>query len=148
LEPFVDTIVVCTLTALTLLATGVWANPNGLEGSELTAAAFATLYGNWGSGIVTLTVVLFAFSTIISWSYYGEQGAFFIFGEKSQKPYRYIFIGFIIVGAMWKLAPVLNLSDALFGLLAFPNLLANILLTKKLRSEVKLYEADLKEGRI
>jgi len=148
LGPFIDTIVVCTLTALVMLLTGVWANTGGLEGSELTAKAFSTLYGPAGSYMVTLAVVLFAFSTIISWSYYGEQGATFLFGEKSIKIYRVIFICFIFIGAIAKLKMVLDLSDAVFGLLAIPNLLANVLLSKKLKLELKQYESDLRTGKI
>jgi len=142
LGPFIDTIVVCTLTALVLISTGVWARTNGLAGSELTAAAFATVYGEAGSWLVTLTVVLFAFSTIISWSYYGEQGMVFLAGKGAVPFYRYIYIGFIVVGAIWKFGPVLNLSDALFGLLAIPNLIANFMLTGSLKRELKGYEAS------
>ncbi len=143
LGPFIDTIVVCTLTALVLTSTGVWARTNGLAGSELTAAAFATVYGEAGSWLVTLTVVLFAFSTIISWSYYGEQGMVFLVGKGGVPFYRYIYICFIMVGAIYEFTPVLNLSDALFGLLAIPNLIANFILTGSLKRELKGYEASL-----
>ncbi|MCB9091820.1 MAG: sodium:alanine symporter family protein [Halobacteriovoraceae bacterium] len=143
LGPFIDTIVVCSITALALLVTGVWTQ-GGIEGSEMTAVAFETLYGPLGRYIITLTVVLFAFSTIISWSYYGEQGAVFLWGEKAIVPYRLVFISFILIGSVLKLDVVLNFSDAVFGLLAIPNLLANILLTKKLKVELKGYEASMK----
>ena len=89
-------------------------------------------------------MILFAFSTIISWSYYGEQGAVFLFGEKSLIPYRYVYICFIVVGAVWKLAPVLNLSDAFFALLVIPNLIANFMLSGRLKKELKIYEADIR----
>jgi len=148
LEPFIDTIVVCTLTALVLLITGAWANGGGLQGSELTAFAFATVYGPLGKILVTLTVVLFAFSTIISWSYYGEQGMVFLFGIKSITPYRYVFTVIVLIGAVVKLSFVLNFSDAVFGLMAIPNLFANIMLTPKLKKELKQYETDLKAGRV
>ncbi len=142
LEPFIDTIVVCTITALVILITGTWSAGTGLQGSELTAHAFGTLYGDWGSWLVTATVVMFAFSTIISWSYYGEQGTVFLFGEKAIPYYRVVFLAFTFIGAIWKLGPVLNFSDAVFGLLAIPNIIANLLLTPKLRQEVKKYEED------
>ncbi len=148
LGPYIDTIVVCTVTALVILLTGMWSNTGGLEGSDLTAAAFETLYGPLGGWTVTITVVLFAFSTIISWSYYGEKAAVFLFGRKSVTPYRMIFLCFILIGAILKLETVLNFSDAVFGLLAIPNLLANVLLIPRLKTELKEYETDLASGKI
>lgn len=148
LGPYIDTLIVCTVTALALLITGVWSNANGLEGSDLTAAAFETLYGPLGGWTVTLTVVLFAFSTIISWSYYGEKASVYLFGRKSVTPYRMVFLCFILLGAILKLETVLNLSDAVFGLLAIPNLLANVMLIPKLKTSLKEYETDLASGKI
>ncbi len=147
LGPFIDTIVVCTMTAVVLLITNVWTN-NSVSGSDMTSLAFETLYGTMGQWTVTLIVILFAFSTIVSWSYYGEQGIVFLFGEKAIIIYRYLFIVFIVIGSMLELKVVLNLSDATFGLLAIPNLLANVLLSKKLKAELKIYEADLAAGKI
>jgi len=149
LEPFIDTIVVCTMTALVMLITGVWnVGPGGPEGAALTAVAFETLYGSLGGYVVMLAIILFAFSTMISWSYYGEQGMTFLFGERSVMPFRYVFIVFIFIGAVWTLTPVLNVSDSVFALLAIPNLLANIFLRKKLRQESAAYHADLKAGKL
>jgi AGCS family alanine or glycine:cation symporter len=88
LEPFIDTIVVCTITAIALLLTGAWHAEGVPAGSEMTAYAFETVMGPAGRWIVTSTVTLFAFSTIISWEYYGEQGVTFILGEKYIKAYR------------------------------------------------------------
>lgn len=139
LEPFIDTIIVCTLTAMTILITNVWINPD-IAGSEMTAAAFETVLGPTGRFIVTLTVTLFAFSTMISWSYYGEQGVTFIFGEKAITAYRYIFVGFIFLGAIMQLTVVLNLSDAFYGLLAIPNLIACYYLLPKLKELVDKYD--------
>jgi AGCS family alanine or glycine:cation symporter len=147
LEPFIDTIVVCSITALALLATGVWANGTA-TGSELTAQAFEMVMGSSGRWIVTATVTLFAFSTIISWSYYGEQGVTYIFGEKWIPVYRYIFIGFIFVGAVAQLNIVLNLSDAVYGLLAVPNMIACYMLLPKVKAELTEYTAKLKSGEI
>ncbi len=143
LGPFIDTLVVCTMTALVLLSTGVWSNTAGTEGSDLTALAFSTLYGGAGTYIIMIVVVLFAFSTIIAWSYYGEQGVTYLWGEKYIPYYRYIFLAFIMVGAVLKLDIVLNLSDAVFGLLAIPNLIANIMLSKDLKKKLKAYEANM-----
>ena len=143
LEPFIDTIVICTITALALLSTGAWTQA-GIEGSELTAWAFESVYGPWGRGIVALTVTLFAFSTIISWSYYGEQGVTFVFGEKYIPFYRYVFIAFIFLGAIAQLNLVLNISDAVYGLLAIPNLIGTYLLLGKAKASLKEYSATIK----
>lgn len=142
LEPFIDTIVVCTITAVALLLTGVWSMPDVGVGAEMTAAAFESAMGPLGRWIVTLTVTLFAFSTIISWSYYGEQGVVFVFGQKWIPTFRYIFIFFIFVGAIFPLTVVLNLSDAFYGLLAIPNLFACYMLLPK----VKLMLQEFKQS--
>ena len=147
LEPFIDTIVVCTITALALLLTGVWSQA-GIAGSEMTAVAFESTMGPIGRWIVTLTVTLFAFSTIISWSYYGEQGITFVFGEKWIPVYRYVFIVFIFIGAIAQLSIVLNVSDAVYGLLALPNILACYMLLPKVKEALKDYSAKLKSGEI
>jgi len=138
LEPFIDTIIICTITALALLMTGAWSQ-TGIEGSEMTAWAFESVYGVFGRGIVTLTVTLFAFSTIVSWSYYGEQGVTFIFGEKCIPYYRYVFVVFIFMGAIAKLNLVLNVSDAVYGLLAIPNLIGTYFLLSKAKESLKEY---------
>lgn len=143
LEPFIDTIVICSITALALLATGAW-HQSGIAGSEMTAWAFENVYGVWGRGIVTLTVTLFAFSTIISWSYYGEQGVTFVFGEKYIPAYRYMFIGFIFLGAIAQLNLVINISDAVYGLLAIPNLIATFFLVRKVKEDLNDYKKTMK----
>ena len=140
LEPFIDTIVVCTITALALILTNSWHTP-GLQGSDMTAHAFESVLGPIGRYIVTLTVTLFAFSTMISWSYYGEQGVSFIFGRKYIPYYRMIFIGVIFMGAITQLSIVLNLSDALYGMLAIPNIFACYMLLPKVKEALKNYRA-------
>lgn len=147
LEPFIDTILVCTITALALLLTETWLLP-GIAGSEMTAVAFESAMGPTGRWIVTTTVTLFAFSTMISWSYYGEQGVTFIFGDKFIPLYRYIFIGFIFLGAIAKLGVVLNLSDAFYGLLAIPNIFACYMLLPKVKSALQEYDAKRKSGEL
>lgn len=147
LEPFVDTIVVCTITALALLITDAWMEP-GVEGAEMTARAFALGMGPAGRWIVTTVVTLFAFSTLISWSYYGEQGVTFIFGEGAIKPYRVVFVVFIFLGAIAKLQTVLNISDGVYGLLAIPNMVACFLLMPKVREQLTNYKKKLKSGEI
>ena len=148
LEPFIDTIVVCTITAIALLLTGAWQAEGMAGGSEMTAYAFETVMGPAGRWIVTATVTLFAFSTIISWEYYGEQGVTFVFGEKWIKTYRYIFIVFIFIGSIAHLNIVLNISDAVYGLLALPNMMACWMLLPKVKEMLTEYSAKLKSGEI
>lgn len=148
LEPFIDTIVVCSITAIALLLTGAWSAEGVPAGSEMTAYAFESVMGPAGRWIVTLTVTLFAFSTLISWSYYGEQGITFIFGEKYIPTYRYIFIIFIFIGAIAQLNIVLNISDAVYGLLALPNIMACYLLLPKVKLALTDYKNKLANGEI
>lgn len=147
LEPFIDTIIVCTITALAVLITNVWSAP-GITGSEMTAVAFEQVMGPTGRGIVTLTVTLFAFSTILSWSYYGEQGVTYVFGSKHIPKYRYVFLLFIFFGAILKLDIVLNISDGVYGLLALPNIMACYLLLPKVKKELTRYKERLKSGEV
>jgi AGCS family alanine or glycine:cation symporter len=148
LEPFIDTIVVCTITAIALLLTGAWNVEGVAAGSEMTAYAFESAMGPAGRWIVTATVTLFAFSTIISWEYYGEQGITFVFGEKWIPLYRYVFIAFIFIGAIAQLNIVLNISDAVYGLLALPNMLACYILLPKVKVMLNEYKVKLKNGEI
>lgn len=140
LEPFIDTIIVCSITAFALLLTNSWTLP-GLEGSDLTAHAFASVMGPSGRYIVTSAVSLFAFSTMISWSYYGEQGVTFIFGKRFIPLYRFIFLIMIFIGSVIKMNVVLNLSDAFYGMLALPNLIACYFLLPKVKKALKEYRA-------
>ena len=114
----------------------------------MTATAFESVMGPTGRWIVTATVTLFAFSTMISWSYYGEQGVTFIVGSKWIPVYRWIFIGFIFVGAIAQLNIVLNLSDAVYGLLALPNLMACYMLFPRVKEMLNEYEMKRKNGLI
>jgi AGCS family alanine or glycine:cation symporter len=109
-QTFIDTLIVCTMTGLVLILTGVWSN--GQNGAELTTTAFATGMPG-GAYIVTLGLVLFAYSTILGWCYYGEKSIEYLFGVKSVLPYRVVFIIFVGVGAVAKLSLVWNISDTL-----------------------------------
>jgi AGCS family alanine or glycine:cation symporter len=117
-------------------------NPDAGVGSEMTAVAFESVMGPWGRWIVTLTVTLFAFSTMISWSYYGEQGVTFIFGEFWIPLYRYVFIIFIFIGSIFPVTLVINISDAFYGLLAIPNLIACYLLLPKVKELMLDYQKN------
>jgi len=147
LEPFIDTIVVCTITALAILSSDVWMTSSA-SGVDLTAAAFTTAMGPIGAWIVTITVTMFAFSTLISWSYYGEQGVTFIFGEKGIFTYKLIFCVFVFLGAIANLPVVLNISDGVYGLLAIPNMIACFMLLPKVKEMLSDYKKQLKSGEI
>ena len=135
-QTFIDTIVVCTMTGLVLILTGTWSN--GQTGAELTTTAFqAGMPG--GAYIVTIGIILFAYSTILGWCYYGEKSIEYLFGVKSILPYRVVFVLFIGVGAVAKLSLVWNISDTLNGLMAIPNLIGLIMLTPVVVSETKKY---------
>ncbi len=119
-EVFADTIVICSITALAIVASGVW--ESGLTGANLTTAAFeASLPG--GGYIVSIGIVLFAFSTIVGWEYYGERCAEYLFGPKANMIYRILWIPFVLIGAIGGLEFVWSLADTLNGLMAIPNLI-------------------------
>ncbi len=144
---FLDTLVVCSFTAMVLAATGVW--ESGATGVALTIQAFsAGLPGDWGKWIVTVSVVNFAFSTILGWSYYGEKCVEFIAGLKAVTPYRILWVAFVLIGAVYSLEPVWNFSDALNGLMAVPNLIGLLLLSGVLSRETRAFESGVANGRI
>jgi len=144
---FLDTLVVCSLTALALASTGVWVS--GETGVALTLQAFsAGLPGNWGHLIVTLSAITFAFSTILAWEYYGEKCFEYLFGDTWIHLYRYLWVLFVFVGSMVKLELVWNFSDAMNALMAVPNLIGLILLSGVLFRETKIYEMGIRDGSI
>jgi AGCS family alanine or glycine:cation symporter len=147
LEPLIDTIIVCTITALAILSSGVWKTSEA-TGVDLTAEAFMTAMGPFGAWVVTITVTMFAFSTLISWSYYGEQGVNYIFGEKPIKAYRIIFCVFVFLGTIMNLPVVLNISDGVYGLLAVPNMLACLFLMPVIKNVLTDYRKKLHSGEI
>ncbi len=131
LGTFIDTIIVCTMTALVILTSGMWtatgADGNGLTGAILTSEAFsATISG--GNYIVTVALVIFAFTTILGWSYYGERCWQYLFSEKTLIIYRIIWVIAVLTFANVKVDFVWNLSDTLNGLMAVPNLIGLLLL--------------------
>jgi AGCS family alanine or glycine:cation symporter len=131
-EVFVDTILVCTTTGLVVLVTGTWTQ--GASGAALAGAAFsAGLPGTWGNIVVTVSLVLFAFSTVIGWSYYGETGVVYLFGTKAAVPYRLLWLVFIYLGSVGSLHLVWDVADTLNGLMALPNLLAVLMSVTLLR---------------
>ena len=120
---FVDTLLVCTLTAATVLSTGVWTS--GLTGVEMTSQAFSLgLPGDWGGQFITLALAPFGFSTTIGWAFYGETGFAFLFGERTKLPYRWAWVAAVYVGAVGGLEVIWKISDTLNALMAVPNLIA------------------------
>ncbi len=144
---FLDTLVVCSLTAMALASTGVWVS--GETGVALTMLAFSEgLPGNWGNFIVTLGAITFAFSSILAWEYYGEKCFEYLFGDKWVHFYRYLWVLFVFVGAIIKLELVWNFSDAMNALMAVPNLIGLVLLSKTLFRETRAYEMGVRDGSI
>lgn len=149
LEPFIDTIIVCTMTALTIVITGVWNDPEAADGDgvRLTSSAFETVIP-WFPNVLALAVVLFAFSTMISWSYYGMKALGFLFGDNqiAEQVFKLVFCGFVILGAATALDVVLGFSDAMLFAMSLANILGLYLLAGVLRKEVKQYLAKVKSG--
>ena len=137
-QTFIDTIVVCSFTGLAILVTGGW--QEGLNGAALTQYAFAHgLPGQWGGWIVAVCLSMFAFSTMLGWSYYGEKSVEYLVGERFILPYRILFIVAIFFGAIRSLDFVWGLSDVMNGLMALPNLVGLLLLSGVIVKETRDY---------
>ncbi|MCF8372620.1 MAG: alanine:cation symporter family protein [Bacteroidales bacterium] len=157
LEPFIDTVVICTMTALVLIFTGFHENPTGLEGAQLTSAAFKSVF-SWFPYLLVIAILLFAFSTMISWSYYGQKGFNYLFGSFFERKfgtkkhmrltYQIIFLGFIIVGASSELGAVIDFSDMMILSMAFPNILGLIILAPEVKRDLISYLKRVKSGEI
>jgi AGCS family alanine or glycine:cation symporter len=148
LGPFIDTILICLMTALVITVTGVYGDADGsIQGVELTSQAFAQ-GASWFPYVLFVVVFLFAYSTLISWSYYGVKGFTFIFGENAlaETIYRLIFCGFIVIGASADLSSVILFTDASFFAMAIPNIIGLYMLAPELKRDVKAYAAKLKAG--
>ena len=181
LGPYIDTLIICTMTGLVIISTGAWKSteffvnidaktiseakfaidngiyngnslspyglpisPNLLNSSVLTAFAFKeglSFLIPFGDKIVTLSVLLFAISTAIAWSFYGNRSAVFLFGEKSIKPYLWIYVIFVFIGAIAELETIWAFGDAALGIMTFPNLISIVLLTRSLKVMTKDYFA-------
>lgn len=152
LEPFIDTVVVCTMTALVLIITGnVTAENASLNDAQailLTSGAFESAI-SWFPYVLTVAVVLFAFSSMISWSYYGFQGWSYLFGRSKKMEYAYkvIFCVFVVIGAAASLGSVIGFSDAMVFAMMVPNMIGLILLAPKVKEELKRYMGAIKSGK-
>lgn len=155
LEPFIDTVVICTITALVIIFTGYY-DPNvanGLVGAQLTSEAFGSIF-SWFPSLLLIAIFLFAFSTMISWSYYGLNGFNYLFGKffKNKKIVRYtyfvIFLTFIIIGSSSNLGSVMDFSDMMILSMAFPNIVGLIILSGEVKNDLKSYLKRVKSGEI
>ncbi|MEM1484768.1 sodium:alanine symporter family protein [Oscillospiraceae bacterium PP1C4] len=145
-EVFADTIIMCTLTALCIITSGV--HLTGAEGAALSIAAFSSGFGSFGSIFVTIAITFFAFSTILGWSYYGERALEYLFGTKPVMLYKILFICMTAVGCVANLKLVWSISDTFNGLMAIPNLLAVVFLSGKVFSITRDYMKRRRAGMI
>jgi AGCS family alanine or glycine:cation symporter len=142
-QTFIDTLVVCTMTALIILSADSW--KLGVSASELTSASIAETLGETGRIIVAVATALFAYSTLIGWNYYGEKAIEYLFGPRAIAAYRVLFTAAVIVGATTSLEFVWNFSDLANGLMAIPNLIGLLLLAKVVKSETERYFSEIKK---
>lgn len=145
LEPFIDTIVVCTMTGLVLVVTGAHVAPDAGEGIAMTSWAFASVFP-WFPVVLSFIAVLFAFSTMISWSYYGEQCWVRLFGVRSILLYQLIFLLFAWLGAIFQANAVIDFGDMMILGMAFPNLVGVVMLSSVVKRELDRYLARLRAG--
>lgn len=155
LEPFIDTVVICTMTALVIIITG-HVNAGGLtplaagaSGVGLTSAAFGSAVA-WFPYVLAIAVVLFAFSTMITWSYYGMKAWTYLLGENvlSELVFKLVFLAFVVIGASMGLGPVIDFSDAMIFAMAVPNIIGLYWLMPVVKRELLLYQAGIRSGAI
>jgi AGCS family alanine or glycine:cation symporter len=148
LEPFIDTVVVCTLTALVLIFTGMH-EVEGMAGAQLTSDAFGSQI-SWFPYILALAVFLFAFSTMISWSYYGMRAWTYLFGKskRSEMLYKMLFLVFVVVGASVSLGAVLDFSDMMILAMSFPNIIGLYIMSGEVRKDLDGYLQKLKSNQL
>ena len=150
LEPFIDTIVICFMTAMVVLITDAYIAPELVEeanGSAVTLFAFEqTRLGSWFPYVLSVSIVLFAFSTMISWCYYGERAWGYLVGLKTVVIFRLLFVACVFVGAVASLGPVLDFSDVMLLAMALPNIIGGVVLAKLVKRELTSYWSRLKAG--
>ena len=154
LEPFIDTVVVCTMTALVIVITGAYdaSNPtfapyiSTANGAGLTSTAFSTTALHWFPYVLSVAVILFAYSTMISWSYYGERCWTWMFGDRSSLIYKLVFLVFVFLGSIITAENVLNFGDLMILGMAFPNVLGVVLLSGKVKRALDDYMGKLAIG--
>ncbi len=146
LEPFIDTVVICTMTALVIIITGQYQNA-GLEGAQLTSAAFESAF-SWFPLVLAAAVFLFAFSTMISWSYYGLKAWTYLFGEEkwSENTYKGLFLIFVVIGASTSMNAVIDFSDMMILAMAFPNIIGLLIMSNEVREDLRVYMEKVRTG--
>lgn len=151
LEPFIDTNVVCTLSAFSILITGAYLDPSLIgKGSAITGKAFGSIasVSSFMPTLLTISCIFFAYSTIISWCYYGEKATQYLWGKSKIKYYRFVFVIVTCLGPVLSLQEVLVFSDVMQLALAFPNVIGMVLLSGVVGRQLKEYSNDLKNGKI
>ncbi len=138
IDPFFDTVVVCTMTALVILTTDHW-QQGGVQGATLTVHAFEASLGQIGRYLITLSVTLFAVSTMIGYSYYGRKCFSYLAGARHGHYYDYVFIATLIGGALWSVGAVIDLIDIAFALMALPNMIATLILAPRVMERAREY---------
>lgn len=155
LEPFIDTVVICTMTALVIIFTGYYAPElsQGITGAQLTSNAFGSVF-SWFPYILAVAVLLFAFSTMISWSYYGLKSFNYLFARFFRNPkissniYYFIFLGFIVVGASSSLGAVVDFSDMMVLSMALPNMIGLYVFSREISKDLKIYTDKMKHKKL
>ncbi|SIS48931.1 alanine/glycine:cation symporter family protein [Salimicrobium flavidum] len=145
-QVLIDTIIVCTMTGLTIVMAGQY-GPDGEDGAALTTESFSVFLGDFGSYIVTIGLIFFAFSTIVGWSYYGEKCFGYLTNDRGLGIYKAVFVAFVFIGAVIELGTVWTFADIMNGLMAFPNLIGLLLLSGVVVSETKRFLKVVKEER-
>jgi AGCS family alanine or glycine:cation symporter len=145
LEPFIDTVVICTMTALVIIITG--STSSGETGVALTSLAFGSAI-SWFPLLLALAVVLFAFSTMLSWFYYGFKAWTYLFGTGSGIVFKVFFLACVVAGASMNLGPVIDFSDSMIFIMALPNVIGLYFLMPVVKREVQKYQAKLASGEI
>jgi AGCS family alanine or glycine:cation symporter len=138
LSPAIDTVVVCTLTALSILVTDVW-RTSGASGVSLTVTAFESSLGNTGKILLLISAFFFAITSLFSYSYYGNKALSFLFGVKSGKYYNYFYLSTIIFGAILSMRDIMNIIDIAYALMAIPTMISGFVLAPKVMKEAKNY---------
>ncbi|MGH1478525.1 MAG: alanine/glycine:cation symporter family protein [Geminicoccales bacterium] len=149
LEPFIDTVVICTMTSLVIVITNSWIPDSGVTGIDLTAKAFTSSFSGFGY-VLALAALLFAFSTMLSWSYYGLKAWTYMFGEGQVKEiiFKLIFCVFVVIGASMNLGAVIDFSDAMIFAMAIANIIGLYMLMPKVKRLLADYHEKLKSGEI
>jgi AGCS family alanine or glycine:cation symporter len=148
LEPFIDTIVICNMTAIAIVLTGVYQDTGAeLSGVAMTASAFQSVIG-WFPIVLSIAVCLFAFSTIVSWSYYGIQAWTYLFGERSTLLFKCIYVGCTFLGSLTSLGVIIDFSDLMLLGMAFPNLVGCYILSNELAGDLSNYWQRLTSGQM